>query len=189
MKTRSLVRTSLTVLAAPFVVVLYLNIETYAQSKGWDTLLKGAMEGKLPAVVDWALQPWVGLTGLALISFTLGLWFDAVLRRRERKAPPPVGAKVIYPEGEDPKENAQRAIADLYAIGVATRNRLVRPISDYNQENEAFQLEKWQQCVLSRMEEARVPIAAQSRFRTLNQFVRAYPFAEGRGPEQMFILN
>ncbi len=76
-----------TALAVPFVVVIYLNIETYAQSQGWDILLKGAMEGQVPNVVSWALQPWVGLTGLVIISLTLGLWLDALLRKFDANRP------------------------------------------------------------------------------------------------------
>lgn len=87
MRIRTPVRLILTLLATPLVVVLYLNIETYAQSKGWDTLLKDTMEGQVPNVVEWTLQPWVGLTSLAVTCIILGLWADTLLRRFDASRP------------------------------------------------------------------------------------------------------
>lgn len=156
-------------LAAPFVVILYLNIETYAQSKGWDTLLKGAMEGQVPAIVDWALQPWVGLTSLALISFTLGLWFDAVLRRRERKSFV-VGPQIIDPVGEAAQRTILKALDDLFAEGTKHMNRLIPPIPDYDDKAERSVLDEWQDRALKKMDEAGVSVPIMSRFKTFWKF-------------------
>lgn len=87
MRVRKVVRIVFTLLSAPLLVVLYLNIETYAQSKGWDVILRDSLAGRMPNLLAFALQPWLALMGFGVISFTLGLWVDAVLRRFDSKRP------------------------------------------------------------------------------------------------------
>src|SRR3990170_3392703 len=87
MRLRTAARILLTIISAPFVVVAYLNIETYAQSKGWDAVLKTALEGNMPTVLEVALQPWVGVTGVGVLAFTFGLWVDALLKGFDSRRP------------------------------------------------------------------------------------------------------
>lgn len=184
MRARSLVRMAFTVLAAPFVVVLYLNIETYAQSEGWDTILKGTMEGRMPGVVSWALQPWVGLTGLALICFTLGLWTDAILRHRKRKSSFFVGPKVFSPAADNAKRAILKDLDDLFVEGVRHKNRLIPPVGNYNDAQERAILADWQALILARLDEAGVSIAVMSRFRTFNEFNPTFRLMSDKSDEQ-----
>lgn len=80
-------------ISTPFVVVLYLNIETLAQSWGWDSLLvEAAQASAKPSfwerVMDFLVSPIMALVSVALLAFTAGVWVDALLRRLARTAPP-----------------------------------------------------------------------------------------------------
>ncbi len=87
MRILKIFRIVLSAISTPFWVVLYLNIEKLAEGRGWDAILKGAMEGKMPGVVSFVLQPWMGITALTIVSFTVGIWADALVRRLDAKKP------------------------------------------------------------------------------------------------------
>lgn len=60
-------RTIITIIAAPFVPIVYLNIEVLAESLGWDALLLAGY----PVMTDLLTQSWV----FALASFVVGMAF------------------------------------------------------------------------------------------------------------------
>ena len=73
-------RIATTILAAPFLIILYLNIEKYAESKGWDGLLMSLMEGRMPTLLSVLLQPWMGVLALSLAALASGLWVGSLAR-------------------------------------------------------------------------------------------------------------
>lgn len=72
---RRVFRFFLTVLSGPFLVVLYLNIETYAQSRGWD----GLLSRHFPAVSDFLLQTWVIVLAALFAGAAIGAWTHSLL--------------------------------------------------------------------------------------------------------------
>jgi hypothetical protein len=94
MRRSTIFRLVFTTISAPFLVVLYLNIEKWAETKGYDTLLVNALSASSmddmtigSTVLEWATRPSTLTTSLVLAGFVLGLWVDALLRRSENKAP------------------------------------------------------------------------------------------------------
>lgn len=92
MKSRSTVRLALTVLSAPLLVVLYLNIEKLAEREGWDTLLA---DGVAPAsgpspLLELLTTPTAFAAATFVIGLAIGVWIDTLLVRRERLIGPPV---------------------------------------------------------------------------------------------------
>ena len=87
MTTRKKIRWALTILTAPFLVILYFNIENLAVRLGWGDLLADAvapLSGDSP-FIEFFKDPlwlWPSLVG---IGIALGLWFDLLLSTRERK--------------------------------------------------------------------------------------------------------
>jgi len=72
-------------IGAPFLVVLYLNIEKLAERHGWDGLLVGLLEGHMPSASNWLLQPWVAVLAVAVVSFMAGVWLDWSARHFDRR--------------------------------------------------------------------------------------------------------
>lgn len=87
-------RLVITALASPFVVVLYLNIEKYAEKSGYDVLLIKVLEAGpngdavLNPLVAAALHPLALYGAIAATGIVAGLWLDAWLRRTESKKLP-----------------------------------------------------------------------------------------------------
>ena len=87
-------RLIITALGSPFVIVLYLNIEKYAEKKGYDVLLIKALEAGskgdavLNPLVAAALHPLVFYGAIGATGIVAGLWLDAWLRRTESKKLP-----------------------------------------------------------------------------------------------------
>jgi len=76
-----------TVVSAPFFVILGLNIETLARAEGWDQFLMTASRDNLLSAFGFIWNPWVGLSALAVVAFTVGLWVDALLKALDSKKP------------------------------------------------------------------------------------------------------
>lgn len=82
-------RLIITALGSPFVIVLYLNIEKYAEKKGYDVLLIKALEtgskgdAVLSPLVAVALHPLVFYGAIGATGIVAGLWLDAWFRRTE----------------------------------------------------------------------------------------------------------
>ena len=86
------IRVVLSILATPFLVVLYLNIEKWAESRGYDLYLTNLVtppEGAVVnPVVSYALRPEMSYIALAVVTFMTGIWCDAWLRRSQSKRIP-----------------------------------------------------------------------------------------------------
>ncbi len=74
-------RIALAAISTPFVVILYLNIEVLATRMGWDTLLAA----RFPQMSSFVTQPWVFALATLVVGFTLGLWVDFFLRKKEAR--------------------------------------------------------------------------------------------------------
>lgn len=81
---RRVFRFFLTVLSVPFLVVLYQNIENYAQSRGWD----GLLSRHFPAMSDFLMQTWVITVAALFAGAALGAWIHHLL-----PMPQPTGSK------------------------------------------------------------------------------------------------
>ena len=126
----------------PALIILALNIENLATAFGWHDALVRSWPAVAGAVT------WLELPAAALVGAGLALWIDKNLRREE----------------------AFKALDDLYAEGVAGRNRLIPPIADYDDEAERAALTEWSERVLLRLRDAGVGVSSRSNFRTLNKF-------------------
>lgn len=78
-------RRLLALLSAPFVLIVYLNIEKLAEGYGWDVLLLGAWVSYSPALYEQLTKQWLSFTAVAIVSFTLGVWSDSLLRSRRQQ--------------------------------------------------------------------------------------------------------
>ena len=89
MRKITIIRVVVTILVTPFLVVLYLNIEKWAESRGYDLYLTNLItppEGAVVnPVVSYALRPEMSYIALAAVTFMIGIWCDAWLRRSESK--------------------------------------------------------------------------------------------------------
>ena len=112
---------------------------------------------KAAPVLAWLLYP-----ALIFVGAGLALWIDGWLRKSE----------------------ATKALDDLYAEGVGNRNRLIQPLTDYDDAAERTKLEEWSKRVLERSREAGVRISARSAFRTLNLFTPQFHMAAGKTDAQ-----
>lgn len=136
------------------VVVFALNIENLTTHLGADNILVRW----LPIISSgWVLYPASLVLGAGLAP-----WVDSHLRRKE----------------------AEQALEELYAEGVANRNRLVFAVADYDDAAERAKLEEWGDRVLSRLREAGVGIGARSSFKTLNLYNAQFRHAAGKTVEQ-----
>ena len=92
MRRITIIRVVLTVLATPPLVILYLNIEKWAESRGYDLFLTNLVtppEGVVVnPLVSYALRPEIFYIALAAVAFMTGIWCDAWLRRSESKRVP-----------------------------------------------------------------------------------------------------
>ncbi len=76
------IRLLISAAAAPFLVVLYLNIEKWAEARGYDLLLTKVAEGKMPdALAKFSFDPSVLFMAVVFCSLVAGIWLDALLRR------------------------------------------------------------------------------------------------------------
>jgi hypothetical protein len=78
---RQLLRLAFTVLSLPFLVVLYLNIETYAQSLGWD----GLLSRWLPTMASFLLQPWIAIVTALFAGAAVGAWAHFAATKFDRR--------------------------------------------------------------------------------------------------------
>ena len=107
--------------------------------------------------------PWWALLGFALASTALLIWRSWPHARQ--------------PSGDDRATQAipidqlaaQRALDDLFAEGVAYRNKLL-PIQAVDLLTAVDTLRDWSGRVLSRLDAAGIPLRTRSRFRTLDRF-------------------
>src|SRR3546814_5847481 len=82
MRLITIIRLLISVVATPFVAILYLNIEKWAESHGYDLLLVNAVEGQMPdAVKQLAFHPTTLIFAIVICSIVAGIWIDVVLRR------------------------------------------------------------------------------------------------------------
>lgn len=92
MRRITIIRVVLSILVTPFLVVLYLNIEKWAESRGHDLYLTNLIvppEGVVVnPLVSYALRPEMFYVALAAVAFMTGIWCDALLRRSESKRIP-----------------------------------------------------------------------------------------------------
>ena len=91
---RQPVRWFFTAASLPFLVILYLNIEKYAESRGWDTFLLQLLEpatqreeSEDSRLIRALTNPWMVYAAITVIGMTLGVWLDAVLKRLDAKKP------------------------------------------------------------------------------------------------------
>ncbi len=92
MSPRFIVRIVSAIISTPCVVVIYLNIEKWAEANGYDSFLvdwtRHANGTGEPEPVMSVLTSGPMLYGaIAISSLTLGLWIDWVARRFERSKP------------------------------------------------------------------------------------------------------
>ncbi|MEX2630431.1 MAG: hypothetical protein WD341_10895 [Tistlia sp.] len=87
MQIRQLIRFALSALAAPPLVILYLNIEKVAEDQGWDRILVNISGIEEWPVTAFLLQPWAAVASLCFVCFVAGIWADTLLRRLDRRAP------------------------------------------------------------------------------------------------------
>lgn len=89
MRRITVIRLALTVIATPFLVVGYLNIEKWAETHGYDLYLTRFMSGQSDSVVGpfvtFALRPEMPFIASAVLAFISGIWCDAWLRRGDLK--------------------------------------------------------------------------------------------------------
>lgn len=72
---RSIVRRSTTIIAVPFLAVLYLNIETFAVSLGWDGLLI-----RYAPMVEYLTTSLALALSTLVVGIVIGMWVDLLLR-------------------------------------------------------------------------------------------------------------
>jgi hypothetical protein len=89
-----MLRIIVTIVAAPFLVVAYLNIEVLANSLGWDIVLLD----RYPAMADLLTRPWVFALAAFIVGVSFGLWthYFATKVDRKRKQQPPDLAKKTH---------------------------------------------------------------------------------------------
>ena len=89
MQVRTKIKTIATVALMPFLAVFVLNIEKWAESKGYDSILVDLSApddvGLLGEMLALALSPWALMAAFAASGFVAGLWIDALLRRSEHR--------------------------------------------------------------------------------------------------------
>ena len=87
MRRITIIRLIVTALVMPFVVVLYLNIERYAEEHGYDVILIKLLEPKeadvISPIISFAFHPATLYGAIGFVTFVVGIWFDALLRRGE----------------------------------------------------------------------------------------------------------
>jgi len=108
MNAAKIFRWLLTIIATPFLVVLYLNIEKWAEKHGYDLILNKAMESEVHGpIMQLVLHPNTLLIAVAIVFFCLGAWADALIRRRSEDR---LAAAPIQPPTFD--QAAQKSLLD-----------------------------------------------------------------------------
>ena len=75
------IRVGLSILLTPFLVVLYLNIEKWAEKHGYDLILVEVGDDRLvETLTSYALQPVYQFAAVAALAFVGGIWIDALIR-------------------------------------------------------------------------------------------------------------
>lgn len=79
-------RIAVSLLATPFLVVLYLNIEKWAEKYGYDLILTQISEGKVQGpILSFLLDPRLLVIAVGVVSFALGVWVVSILRKQDRE--------------------------------------------------------------------------------------------------------
>jgi len=78
------IRLVATVVCAPFLWILVLNVEKLAEKRGWDTTLSDAVES-VPENVSFHETLWFTLLSMGLVGFVFGIWVDWGLRRLSQR--------------------------------------------------------------------------------------------------------
>jgi hypothetical protein len=177
MRQRTFVRIVASVLATPFFVIAYLNIENYAESKGWGGILTSIMEGQMPSVLAFLLQPWLGVAALALVGLAAGVWVDGIAKRMD-------ALSAESPPATSEQRAILKALDALFAEGTKHMNRLIPPIEGYDDEAEREVLHQWQDRVLEKMDQLGVSVPIMSRFTTFWKFNATFHRIEGKNAQQ-----
>ena len=61
--------------------LLYLNIEKLAEREEWDRILPDLVPAYVSVTWDFIFNPLMVGTGIAVVTFTIGLWAGAAMRR------------------------------------------------------------------------------------------------------------
>ena len=88
------IRVAVSVLATPFLIIAYLNVEKWAEKHGYDQFLlkfidtiaqkfQGSPEAMHSAVPEFLYSPVMQFASASALAFVAGLWVDHLLRRRE----------------------------------------------------------------------------------------------------------
>jgi hypothetical protein len=85
MRDSTKLRLILSAILSPFLVVVYLNVEKFAEDRGWDSFLVdiASPEGEivLSPIFAWALNPIVSILSVFVVGIVAGVWVDACIRR------------------------------------------------------------------------------------------------------------
>lgn len=73
-------RLVITVVCAPFLWVIVLNVEKLAEKRGWDTTLSDAVDS-VPSAVSFHETLWFTLFSVLLVGFVIGIWVDWFVRK------------------------------------------------------------------------------------------------------------
>lgn len=92
MSTRYSVRIVSAIFTTPCLVVIYLNIEKWAEAKGYDSFLVGWANGaegiaETSAIAALLTSGPILNAAIAITFLTIGLWVDWILRRVDSKRP------------------------------------------------------------------------------------------------------
>jgi len=85
MKSGTKLRVILTVIATPFLVVGYLNIEKLAEKKGWDGILSGWVDKMPDTLSGFIVSPFMAMLSAFIVGIVVGLWVDTFLRASNKK--------------------------------------------------------------------------------------------------------
>lgn len=102
--------------STPFLVILYLNIEKLAEREEWDRILPDLVPAYVSVTWDFIFNPLMVGTGIAVVTFTIGLWAGAAMRRQAAQEfapaePAPSGfpSNGVIPTAEPPADDEDEA--------------------------------------------------------------------------------
>lgn len=161
----------LAVVVDPFLTIARLNVEGWAQDRGYDKLYRLAAHPP-----EWLVTFWSYVTGPFGLGFALGAlifaFWDPLARYGRR----------LFTNSE---QQARKAVADLFDEGVKHRNRLRRRIKEFDYKSEQNTLYDWNGRVVQKLDEAGAPLGPISRFKTLNLFEPKHGPVDERTPGQV----
>jgi len=85
MKSGTKLRVIISIIATPFLVVGYLNIEKLAEKKGWDGILSGWVDKMPDGLSGFIVSPFMAMLSAFIVGIVVGLWVDTLLRAKNVK--------------------------------------------------------------------------------------------------------